>query len=160
MAHWKKRETTFSEYGTQFSLPGAWQLRPSDEPRRWFYRSSDKRQQLTVANSDLEGYDLEEEMERAVGKARRSVDLTFRRFPDFEMSETEIGEHGEIPEAGFLGSAGNDDHRFRMWLLFHNGQLWSFFYETFRIREEEVHEHFDQFRAALQFENVRTGRKR
>ncbi len=150
-AHWKKRETTFSEYGASFSLPGAWQLRPSDDPCRWLYRSADKREQLTVTLEDLEGYDEEAEIARAAQKARRAVDLSFRRLPDYSTSDTAIDLSAEHPEASFSGSAGDDSHRFHMWILIRNGQIWSFFFETFRLSEEVAGSHLQSFRNSLHF---------
>lgn len=150
-AHWKKRETTFSEYGASFSLPGAWQLRPTDNPCRWHYRSSDKREQLTVTLEELEGYDEEAEINRAAQKARRTVDLSFRRLPDYTVSDTEFDFSGEHPESLFCGSAGDDSHRFWMSIIIRNGQIWSFFFETFRLSEETARAHLDSFRSSLSF---------
>jgi len=44
MAHWKKRETVFEEYGMRLVLPGNWQLKVAESGRRWIYRSVDHRE--------------------------------------------------------------------------------------------------------------------
>ena len=49
MAHWKQRETVFGEYELALTLPGRWQLRPSDSASRWLYRSAEKHtEHLTI----------------------------------------------------------------------------------------------------------------
>ena len=152
MPHWKKRETFFAEYGIELTLPGAWQLRPSDDPIRWFYRSADHKEYLTISRRDMEGARKESEeaalMQRAVARHRRAVELGFGRVPNLTMSEVEYGERLGVPAGSYMGGAG-DEHQFWSVLLFPKGTVWGFFYEAFRFAQDDAEE-----RARVIFEAI------
>jgi len=157
MAHWKKRETLFAEYGFRFALPGHWQLRPSDEGDRWLYRSADRKEQVTVIRAELPsgGNGEEAAMRRAVARHRKTVELGFDREPDLEMTEFEFDERGGLPMAFYSGTADHERHRFWALLLFSERTVWSFFYETFSVPEAEAAARAD---AALQTVVFKEGR--
>lgn len=139
MAHWKKRETLFSEYGIELTMPGAWQLRPSTGPQRWMYRSTDHREHLTITMGDAEKARNPGEMNailrRSVERQRRAVELSYGRMPELTISETEYGERSETPAGWYRGSAGSK-HRFWALLLFTPDAVWALFYEAFNLSEE------------------------
>jgi len=137
MAHWKKRETLFAEYGIRLVLPGHWQLRPSDEAGRWIYRSADRREQVTITHGELPmgGNDEETLIRRAVMRHRKAVELGFDRAHDLAMTEPEHGEWEEVPSVRYSGSADGERHCFHALLLFPERMVWAFFYETFSVPE-------------------------
>ena len=156
MAHWKKRETLFAEYGVRFALPGHWQLRPSDEPERWFYRSADRREQVTAARSELSGGNGEDAaIRRAVARHRKAVELGFDRAHDLVMADPDFGERNGFVTAFYSGSANEERHRFWALLLFHERTAWSFFYETFSLPEEEAAEHAEKVLGTVTFKEGR-----
>ena len=140
MPHWKKRETVFSEYGFQVKMPGYWQLRPTNDPVRWQFRSADHKEQLTVARGEAAGSEGGQAamMRRAVTRNRRAVELGFGRVPDLELSEPEYGEQAGAPAGWYDGTAGEGSHRFRSLLLFSDQAVWSLFYESFKLSEADA----------------------
>ena len=141
MAHWKKRETLFAEYGIELRMPGAWQLRPSSNPVSWLYRSADHREHLTISRGEIAtpraGASQNPEHERALTRQRKAVELGFARVPDLAMGEPEHGERGGVPAAWYQGQAGGQ-HVFSALMLFSQGTVWTFFHEAFRMREEDA----------------------
>ena len=144
MAHWKKRQTVFAEYGLGLTMQGAWQLRPSNDPYRWLYRSADHREHLTLSMGEAESVRNEREREaalhRAVGRHLRAVELGFARVPGLEIAETTYGEHGGVSAAWYHGAAGAS-HRFHSLLLHTNDAVWALFYEAFRLTETDAADH-------------------
>lgn len=141
MAHWKQRQTLFAEYGLRLTMPGAWQLRPGDDPRRWLFRSADHREHLTISMADAEftrgAKEIEAVLRRALARHRRAVELGFARVPDLSFSDSELGERAGVPAGWYAGNAGAE-HRFSALLLKVDGTVWTFFHEAFRLPEEEV----------------------
>jgi hypothetical protein len=139
MAHWKKRETLFVEDGVRCTLPGHWQLRPSDEPGRWIYRSADRREQVTIVRAELNGgSDEDVAIRRAVLRHRKAVELGFDRAHDLVMTEPDYSERDGFASAFYSGTANDERHRFCSLLLFPERTVWSFFYETFNLSETEA----------------------
>lgn len=142
----------FAEYGIEVTLPGAWQLRPSDDPLRWLYRSVDHKEYITISMREMEGGRKESEqaalMQRAVARHRRAVELGFGRVSDLTMSEAEYGERIGVPSSSYQGGAGAE-HQFWSMLLFPGGMVWAFFYQAFRLSPEDADE-----RAAVIFESI------
>ena len=140
-AHWKQRETLFAEYGLRLILPGAWQLRPLDVPRRWIYRSADHREHLTITMGDAESVRTDRErdasLRHALAKNRRAVELGFARMPEFEMSEVEVGVRADVLAGWYQGGAGQA-HRLMVLVLWTNDAVWSFVYEGFRLPEGQA----------------------
>jgi hypothetical protein len=156
MAHWKKRETLFAEYGARLTLPGHWQLRPSDEPDRWFYRSADRREQVTIAHSELSvGNGEDAAIRRAVARHRKAVELGFDRAHDLIMTEPDFGQRDALVTAFYFGTANEERHRFWALLLFPERTVWSFFYETFNLSEVEAVERAEAVLGTVTFREGR-----
>ncbi len=138
MPHWKKRETVFAEYEVGLTMPGNWQLRLSPDPDRWFYRSADHKEHLTIARGEFTEGEGEVGVRRAVARNRRAVELGFGRVPDLILSEPEYGERLGVPSSTYGGTAGEGAHQFWALLLFPDRAVWSFFYEAFKLPEVEA----------------------
>ena len=143
MAHWKKRETVFAEYGIELKMPGAWQLRPQDDPERWLYRSADHKEHLTITRSPMEGQPGEETeiLRKAIHRNRRAAELGYARQPELELAPPEYGERVGVPASWYRGSAGESEHQFQALFLCPSEAVWTFFYEGFRIPEATAEEH-------------------
>jgi len=141
MAHWKQRQTVFAEYGLWLTMPGAWQLRPSDDPHRWLFRSADHREHLTISMAEAEytrnADEREAAMRRALARNRRAAELGFARVTGLSITEPEFGARAGAVAGWYSGDAGSE-HRFSALLLNIEGALWSFFYEAFRLPAEEA----------------------
>ena len=153
MAHWKQRQTEFAEYGLGVTMPGAWQLRPSNDPHRWLYRSADHREHLTISLAESEfARDAQERevlVRRALARNRRAVELGFARLPDLLISEPEFGMRSGVSAGWYAGGAGTA-HCFSALFLNTDDALWGFVYEAFRIPQEEA-----DTRAAAIFDAIR-----
>jgi len=134
-AHWKLRETLFSAYGLKITLPGAWQLRPGDDPLRWFYRSADKREQLTIIHAEGD----EAALGKAAARHRRAVELGFSRIPGLELSQTCFEECEGFPCAEFSGGV-EGVASIHSRVVCAAGAIWTFHYENFRLSEAETQE--------------------
>ena len=143
MAHWKKRETLFSEYEVGLKMPGAWQLRPKTDPERWLYRSADHKEHLTLTRSPMEGRPGEEYdvLRQAATRNRRALELGFARVSNLRISETESGERVGVPANWYFGTANGAEHQFWTLFLCSTDAVWTFFYEAFKITEENAREH-------------------
>ncbi len=143
MAHWKKRETVFAEYELELTMPGAWQLRPSDDPCRWIYRSPEHREHVTISRGEaLRARNKADEgvlVQRALLRNRRAVELEFGRAPGFELEETEYGEKAGASAGWFHGVAG-PDQRFWSITVCPEDAVWSVFYQTLKLREADAEE--------------------
>ena len=141
MAHWKQRETVFGEYELAMTLAGRWQLRPSDSPYKWLYRSADKhREHLMLHREELEGVAGQEaaSLRRVVARHRRAMDLGLGRVPDLTMSEPEYGERFGVPIAHYQGETPSAEHRFRALFICPPRTVWTLFYDAFRLSAEQV----------------------
>ncbi len=148
--HWKQRETRFDEHGLTFALAGHWQQRPSNESDRWHYRSQDKREQLTITRSPLDGYDPQGDLRRIVQKNIRAVELGFSRTPGFTLTEPQQFERTDgLTEINFAGTANDETHRFWMLILLRDDTAWSLFYETFRLMEEDAITRVEAFQQSI-----------
>lgn len=134
MAHWKKRETVFDEYGLHLVLPGNWQLRVLESGRRWIYRSADRKEQVTIATIDLLGErDRALAIQRATQRHRRALELGLGREPDFSLTEPEATECAGVEAVWYEGEANGGTHLFYSMLLFPASSGWSVFCEAFRL---------------------------
>ncbi len=141
MAHWKARETVFSQYGFEVTLPGHWQARDTGDAERWLYRSGDRKEQLTITRWEITSIDDEPEVvERTVARHRRAVELGFGRLPDLTLEEPVYDDREGFPLVGFAGSAEGELHRMRSQLVFEERVVWVLFYEAFRMRPQEAEE--------------------
>ena len=125
-------------------MPGAWQLRPSNDPHRWFYRSADHREHLTITLGDDDPIrtdaDREAALRRAVTRSRRAAELGFARMPETNLTEPQYGDHAGTPAARYVGDAG-PAHRFSALLLAGQDSIWILFYEAFRMTEADAEAH-------------------
>ena len=135
MAHWKQRETVFCEYELALTLPGRWQLRPSDCPTRWLYRSAEKHTEHLTLTREEPGETSEEPaaLRRMVARQRRAMELGFGRGADLTMSEPEYGERFGVPAVVYHGEAPGAHHRFHVFFLFPPRTVWTLVYDAFRI---------------------------
>jgi len=144
MSHWKQRETAFAEYELGLTLPGRWQLRPSDSPTRWLYRSAEKhKENLAITREDPGGVEGEEEatLRRFVIRQRRGLELGFGRGSDLTMSEPEYGERFGVRVSSYQGAAPDAEHQFHVLFLFPPRTLWTLVYDAFRLTEEQAEDH-------------------
>jgi len=144
MAHWKQPETVFAEYEIALTLPGRWQLRPSDAPMRWLYRSAEKhREHFSITREDPGGIEGEEKatLLRWVARQRRSMELGFGRGSALVMSEPEHTERFGVPVTSYRGAAPSADHHFHVFFLFPPRTLWILVYDAFRLTEEQAEAH-------------------
>lgn len=144
MSHWKQRETVFAEYELGLTLPGRWQLRPSDSPSRWLYRSAEKhRENLTIMREDPGGVEGDEEatLRRFVARQRRAMELGFGRAADLTMSEPEHDERTGVSITSYQGTAPQAEHHFHVLFLFPPRTLWTLVYDAYRLTEEQAEAH-------------------
>ncbi|HWL51533.1 MAG TPA: hypothetical protein VNQ90_03810 [Chthoniobacteraceae bacterium] len=139
MAHWKKRETLFSQYGFEVTLPGHWQSRESGDADRWIYRSADRKEQLTLSRGESIGAEDEPARQRVIVRQRRAIELGFDRLPDLHLSEPELLEHSGVVAARFEGSADQERLVFSSLLLFEQESVWTLFHEALKLQPEEAH---------------------
>lgn len=177
MAHWKKRETVFSEYGCIIHLEGHWQLRPGEDGSRWSFRSADRREQVTISRMEAIGSgDREAQAHRLVGRSRRALELSLGRLPEFFISEPEYNVEEPAkpweaedydwsdyswedeaaldvsrPVARFHGSVGEGEHFFYAALFVNGDEGWQIFYEAFKVPEAVAQERFDSLLASVSF---------
>lgn len=141
MAHWKQRETAFSEYELALTLPGRWQLRPSDSPTQWLYRSAEKhKEHVTVIREEpdsLKGQE-EETYRRLVARRRRALELAFGRANGLSMTEPELGERFGHRVIAFRGEAPAAEHRFEVLFLCLPRTVWTIVYDAFRLTPEQA----------------------
>lgn len=141
MAHWKQRETVFREYELAVTLPGRWQLRPSDSPTRWLYRSAEKHtEHLTLTREEPGDIDAAS-LRQLVARQRRGLELGFGRLADLEMSEPEYGERFGVPAVSYHGEAPSAQHRFHVLFLCPDRTLWTLVYDAFRLTQEQAEAH-------------------
>lgn len=144
MAHWKQRETVFGEYELAATMPGRWQLRPSDSPTQWVYRSVEKHNEhVTLLREEAIAREEEEQaaFRRWVGRQRKSLELGFGRVSDLEMSEPEYGEWSGVPVVRYQGESPSLQHRFQVLLLCASNVLWTVVYDAFRLTPEQADTH-------------------
>jgi hypothetical protein len=140
MAHWKQREIVFGEYELAMILAGRWQLRPSDSPYKWLYRSADKhREHLVLSREEMEGGAGQEEsaLRRVVARHRRAMELGFGRVPDLSMSEPQYGHRFGVPVAEYQGEAPSAEHRFQALFICPPRTVWILLYDAFRMSAEQ-----------------------
>jgi len=141
MAHWKQREIVFGEYELAMTLAGRWQLRPSDSPYKWLYRSADKhREHLILSREELEGVAGQEAafLRRFVAKHRRGMELGLGRIPDLTMSEPEYDQRFGVPIAQYRGETPSAEHSFRVLFICPPRTVWTLLYDAFRLSDEQV----------------------
>lgn len=144
MAHWKQRETVFSEYELVLTLPGRWQLRPSDHRDQWLYRSAEKhKEHVTVIREEPDGLQGDEAAtyRRMVARRRRAMELGFGRGSDLRMSEPEEGERDGVRVITYRGEAPAAEHRFEVLLLCLPRTVWTIIYDAFRLPPEQAEDH-------------------
>ncbi|MCX6967081.1 MAG: hypothetical protein NTZ46_04765 [Verrucomicrobia bacterium] len=151
MAHWKQRETVFAEYELALTLPGRWQLRPSDSPTRWLYRSAEKpTEHLTILREEPgEVGDDDATLRRIVARQRRAMELGFGRVSDLTMSEPESGERGGVPTFCYSGSTPSAHHRFHVFFAFPPRTVWILVYDAFRLDEAQADAHAEVIFASV-----------
>jgi len=143
MAHWKKRETIFREYGFTVTMPGNWQQRDTGDLNRWFYRSPDRREQLTLTRLEevvIDHGEAETAIRKAALRTRRAVELAFGRVPDVSYTPMATGEHDGNPLIRFEGEVPSARLWFASMLLFDTRMAWALFYESHKLGEEEARE--------------------
>ena len=153
MAHWKKRETVFCEYELALTLPGRWQLRPSESPTRWLYRSAEKHNEhLTLMREEPEeaGEDAAA-LRRMVARQRRAMELGFGRVADLTMSEPEYGERFGVPSVVYHGEAPGAQHRFHVFFLFPPRTVWTLVYDAFRMDDAQADTHAEAIFASVAY---------
>lgn len=141
MAHWKQRETVFGEYELAVTLPGRWQLRPSDDPSRWLYRSAERhKEHVTLTRDEPGGADGGEAalLERWVARQRRGMELAFARSGDLSLDEVQFGERFGVPTAWYRGEAPGADHRIEVLFLYPPRTIWTLVYDAFHMTEEQA----------------------
>lgn len=144
MAHWKQRETVFGEYELAVTMPGRWQLRPSDSPTRWLYRSVEKHNEhVTIQREEPAALEGEEDatLRRWVGRQRRSLELNFGRVVDLKMSEPEYGEWAGMPAVRYQGEAPSLERRFQVFFVCPPRAVWTLVYDAYRFTEEQAETH-------------------
>ncbi|MEI8234504.1 MAG: hypothetical protein WCH57_07425 [Verrucomicrobiota bacterium] len=144
MPHWKQRETLFGEYELALSLPGRWQLRPSDSPSRWLYRSAEKHNEhVTLIREEPEEREEEAEaaLRRLVIRQRRAMELAFGSGAGLTMSEPEYGEWLDVPLIVYRGEARNVEHRFEVRFFCQPRTVWILIYDAYRLTEEMAQVH-------------------
>jgi|GEM_PF-2394002 len=144
MAHWKQRETVFGEYELVVTMPGRWQLRPSDSPARWLYRSADQHKENVTLTREEPGGGGEMEhavLTRWVVRQRRAMELGFGRVPDLTMSEPEFGERFGVPTVVYHGGAPSAGHCFHVFFICPPRTVWTLVYDAFRMPEAQAQEH-------------------
>lgn len=152
MAHWKQRETVFGEYELALTLPGRWQLRPSDSPERWLYRSSDQhKEHLTISREEPGGVAGAEAatLRKCVARQRKALELGFGRVSDLTMSEPEYGEQFGVPCVTYQGDTPSGGHQFRVLMICPPRTVWTLVYDAFRMTPEQA-----EASAAAIFESV------
>ena len=153
MSHWKQRETVFCEYELAMTLPGRWQLRPSDSPTRWLYRSAEKHtEHLTIVRGDSEGMEGEEEatLRRLGARQRRTMELGFGRVADLRLSEPEYGERSGVPIVSYHGEAPSMQHRFHVFFFCPPRTVWTLVYDAFRFSQEQADAHAEAIFASIE----------
>ncbi len=140
MAHWKKRETLFSEHGFEVTLPGHWQSRDTGDTERWLLRSADRKEQLTLSRGEAIAPEDASGRQRVVARQRRSIELGFHRLPDLQLSEAESFEHAGVIAARFGGSADDERLVFSALLLFDGESVWTLIHEAFKLQPQEARE--------------------
>jgi len=141
MAHWKQRETVFGEYELAVTMPGRWQLRPSDSPTQWLYRSAEKhKEHVSISRDDPGGIEGEEDatLRRAVARQRRAIELGFGRGVGITMSEPQYGELCGFPMVSYRGEAASAEHRFQVVFICPPRTVWTLVYDAFRLTEEQA----------------------
>jgi len=136
MAHWKQRESVFGEYELALTLAGRWQLRPSDSPCKWLYRSAEKhREHLLLSREELEGVAGQEtaSLQRVVARHRRGMVLGLGRVSDLTMSEPEYSYRFGYPSARYWGETPSAEHRFRALFICPPRTVWTLVYDAFRL---------------------------
>jgi hypothetical protein len=152
MAHWKKRETLFAEYGLQITLPGVWQIRPSQHIDQWFYKGAEYAELFTIRRNDpLIGRNNAEQnqlLERIVARDIRSCELRMTRAADLELSEPEYGERAGV-RAGWYSGVTGEKAGFHTLIICPKSAVWTLLYEGSKLSNEERQE-----RATLIFDSV------
>lgn len=144
MPHWKQRETLFGEYELSLCLPGRWQLRPSESPSRWLYRSADKHNEhVTLIREEPDGREGDEAatLRRLVTRQRRAMELAFGSGAGLAMSEPEYGEWLGTPLVTYHGTAPGVEHRFEVRFFCQTRSVWTLVYDAFRLAEETAQTH-------------------
>jgi len=177
MAHWKKRETVFSEYGCTIHLEGHWHLRPGEDGSRWSFRSADRREQVTISRLEAIGAgDRAARVRHVAGRSRKALELSLGRMPHFFVSEPEYSDEEPAkpweaedydwsnyswedetapdvthPVARYHGSAGEGEHLFYAALYLKGDEAWQVFYEAFKLPEAVAQERFESLLGAISF---------
>jgi len=141
MAHWKKRETIFREYGFTVTMPGHWQQRDTGDGNRWFYRSPDRREQLTITRLEevvIDHGEAEAAIRKAALRNRRAVELAFGRVPDVAYTPMECAGHEGHRVVRFEGEVPSARLWFTSLLLFDTRVAWALFYESHKLGEDEA----------------------
>ena len=156
MAHWKQRETVFREYELTATLPGRWQLRPSDSPTRWLYRSAEKHTEHLTLTREEPGEIGEDEatLRRMLARQRRAMELGFGRATDLTMSEPEYGQRCGVPTFSYWGEAPSAHHRFYVVLLFPPRTVWTLVYDAFRLEDAQADSHAEAILGSLELTGV------
>jgi hypothetical protein len=141
MAHWKQRETFFSEYELTVTLPGRWQLRPTDDPTQWLYRSAEKhKEHVTLIREETDGLVGQEEAayRKIIQHRRRAIELGLGRNINLSLSALETGERAGVRSFAFRGEAPAVEHRFEVLFLCLPRTVWTLVYDAFRLTPEQV----------------------
>jgi len=144
MPHWKQRETLFGEYELALSLPGRWQLRPSDAPLRWLYRSAEKHNEnVTLVREEPEGReeDAAATLRRLVIRQRRAMELAFGSSAGLSLGEPEYGVWDGGTLVVYRGEARNVEHRFEVRFYCQPRIVWVVVYDAYRMTEEMAQIH-------------------
>ncbi|XHR29201.1 MAG: hypothetical protein ACFUZC_01270 [Chthoniobacteraceae bacterium] len=141
MAHWKQRETFFSEYELTVTLPGRWQMRPSGDPAQWLYRSAEKhKEHVTLIREETDALIGQEEAayQKIIQRRRRAIELGFGRNIDLTLSPLASGERAGGKSFAFRGEAPALGHRFEALFLCQPRTVWTLVYDAFRLTPEQV----------------------
>jgi len=152
MAHWKQSETVFGEYELAVTMPGRWQLRPSDSPCRWLYRNAEQhKEQISLTREEAGGVAGEEAatLRRIVARHRRGMELHLGSVSDLTLSEPDYSERFGLPVVEYWGESPTAGHRFHVFLICPPRTVWALVHDVFRMDSEQSDAH-----AAAVFENV------
>ena len=150
MAHWKQRETVFAEYELALTLPGRWQLRPSESPTHWLYRSAEKHTEHLTISREEPGEELDEAiLRRLAARQRRGMELGFGRVGDLKVSELEYGERFGVPALSYRGESPSLHHRFHVLFICPERTVWTLVYDAFRFEQEQADTHAEAIFASI-----------
>jgi hypothetical protein len=155
MAHWKKRETVFAEYGFQMTLPGGWQVRPCSQPDQWVYRGTDRQESITIRRDDpLIGRNNAEQnqlLERIVARDRRSNELRLAKTGALELSDPEYGEWAGV-RAGWYSASTGEKGGFHSLIICPKSAVWTVLYEDIKLTPEETQERMREIFDSIAFQ--------